>query len=238
MLSLNKKILVSGCGMSWSRQERKTWINILRAIGVKLTDVSGPAVSNQWILNKIITNLYLNKEINTVIVQLTSLGKLDVDISEYPERKIELVDADSLRNFVIDGVWPSSASTEHASKQHWNKWLASPRLEKEDIFCKLILLSEYCKHNNIKLYVFQGYEIYWTVAQYTTLKNIIVNIDYNLYQNYTNSEYYQLHDYSDQNSVPCVAYQCLIAETIANILEIDCTNKLARIKSKYNQSLP
>ena len=108
----NKKFLVSGCGFSWSGQERKTWVNILRAVGVDLVDVGGPAVSNQWIINRAFQQLLAN-QFDHVIIQLTSLGKLDVEINA--ERQ-HLVNNDSLRNFVVDGIWPSSHSQEHPAK--------------------------------------------------------------------------------------------------------------------------
>lgn len=209
MSKLNKKFLISGCGISWSGQERKTWVNILRAAGLKITDVGGPAVSNQWILNKAILELW-NSHYDTVIIQLTSLGKLDVEVNS--ERIAELVNKDSIRNFTYKGVWPSSASDDHESKKLYYKWLASPNLEIEDITCKLLLLSMLCKKNNINLYVYQGYDIPWSIEQKNLLADILVDSN-SLYNDYPNSIHYQYHDHS--NTVPCLSYQFELAKRIS-----------------------
>ena len=47
------KILTSGCGLSWSKQDRPTWVNVLKLCGVEIDDQAGPAISNQLILNNI-----------------------------------------------------------------------------------------------------------------------------------------------------------------------------------------
>ena len=147
-------ILISGCGYSFSKQERKTWVNVLQSSGIKVTDVGGPAVSNQYILNKTIVELQNNKY-DFVLIQLTSIGKLDVTVNQ--ERIAELVETDSLRNFTWNGIWPSSHSDDHVSKKLYNHWLVSPELEVEDIFCKLLLLNKLYKN----IFVLQAYDIPW-----------------------------------------------------------------------------
>jgi hypothetical protein len=209
MSQLNKKFLISGCGLSWSGQERKTWVNILKASGLKITDVGGPAVSNQWILNKVILEL-LKNDYDTVIIQLTSLGKLDIEINE--ERIQELVVSDSLRNFTYKNIWPSSVSDEHESKKQYYKWLMSPTLEMDDIVVKLVLLNELCTQRKINLFVFQGYDIPWTEEQKKLVHKIIVDQP-SLYNAYPNSVHYKFHDYT--NSVPCLSYQFVIAKLIS-----------------------
>ena len=140
----NKKLLVSGCGFSWSGQKKITWPKLLYVTGTKITDVGGPAVSNQWVINRIVEELYKNSDYDIVILQLTSTGKLDVDINR-PDQLSELVEKDSIRNFVYNNVWPSSHSKDHESKQLYYQWLESPRLEIQDLWCKLIMLNNYCK---------------------------------------------------------------------------------------------
>ena len=49
------KILISGCGISWSMQERPTWVKVLRLCNVDIDDQAGPAISNQMILNNMIS---------------------------------------------------------------------------------------------------------------------------------------------------------------------------------------
>ena len=224
MSKSNKKYLISGCGISFSGQERKTWVNILKVSGVNLVDVGGPAVSNQWILNKTTLEL-LDNQYDTVIIQLSSIGKLDVETSN--ERYNELIVNDSIRNFTYEGIWPSSVSADHLSKQLYYKWLYSPALETEDLVCKLVLLQDWCTQRNIDLYVFQGYAIPWTNKQKELLSNIIYDLDTDLYSDYPNSEHYQFHDH--KNTVPCLSYQFVLAKMIANIccpLALDKINKM------------
>lgn len=228
MSSLNKKLLISGCGLSYGGQERKTWVKIFKVLGVKLHDVGGPAVSNQWILNKTFAELLQNDCYDKVILQLTAIGKLDVEVDD--ERFVELVKNDSIRNFTFRGIWPSSASIEHDSKKLWYKWLYSPALEVEDLFCKLIMLKSYCDQKNVQLFVFQGYPILWTETQKNYLQDLIVDIDDWLYQAYPDSEHYQFHDHT--NSVPSLSYQIVLARRIARSCGIEIENKLDKLLDK------
>jgi hypothetical protein len=239
------KILVSGCGITYTKQHYKTWANILKLVGCEVVDVGGPAVSNQWIINKTFLELQKHTGISTVFVQLTALGKLDVEVDV--DRINYLVKTDPLRNFVIDrnlqvlshdqiedwGIWPSSASDCHESKKHWQKWLFSPSLEKEDVYCKLLLLEHFCKEQNIKLYVYHGYGIDWDSEQRTGLQHLIRNIDNDFYSAYLKSPHYQTHDHHEQNSVPCLGYQLELAHTIGKELPLDLQQKLLKFKSAY-----
>ena len=228
MSQSNKKFLISGCGLSFSGQERKTWVNILKVSGINLVDVGGPAVSNQWILNKAILELY-NYRYDTVIIQLSGIGKLDVEISN--ERYRELVINDPIRNFTYQNLWPSSASDAHLSKQLYYQWLYSPTLETEDLLCKLLLLKNLCNQRNINLYIFQGYPIPWTDKQKEWLKNIIHDLDSDLYSPYPDSEHYQFHDHT--NTVPCISYQFVLAKIIAGICCPDVLDKINKILAKH-----
>jgi len=232
MSSTNKKILVSGCGFSWSGQKRHTWPKILKSVGNKIDDVGGPAVSNQWVLNNVIETLNRDQTYDLVIIQLTTLNKLDVDIGT-KERYTELVEKDTLRNFTYKDVWPSSLSEDHQSKQLYNKWLSSPRLEKQDLWCKLFLLKEYCEKSNIQLYVLQGYFIDWSESQKTLLNDIISNINSSLYSDYKNSKFYKNHDFTNENTVPCVSYQIQLAKDLTNKLDLIGIDKLSRLAELY-----
>ena len=227
MSQSNKKYLVSGCGLSFGGQERKTWVNVLRTAGLNIADVGGPAVSNQWILNKAITAVFENNY-DCVIIQLTSLGKLDVEVD--PERIKELVEPDTVRNFTYQNIWPSSASLEHTSKQLWRQWLSSPGLEMEDLVCKLLLLDAYCRSRRIQLQVYQGYSIPWSDTPRFMIADI-VRTNTNLYDAYPKSDYYQYHDHS--NSVPCLLYQFELAEQIARDC---CPEILDRVKKTRSQN--
>ena len=153
----DKKILIGGCGLSFSRQTSKTWVNLWRASGANLVDVSGPAVSNDYILNQTIFELFKNNY-DIVIIQLSFLGKLDVDISD-TERHAELVLQDPVRNFTLKNIWPSSNSNHHIAKKLYNYYLQSDSIELDNINAKLLLLDRYCKNKNINLYIFLGYPI-------------------------------------------------------------------------------
>jgi len=239
------KILVSGCGITFSNQKLKTWPNILQLAGCTVIDVGGPAVSNQWIINKTFLGLQKYPDIKTAIVQLTALRKLDVEVDQ--ERINFLVKPDPLRNFIIDndlqvksgnqienaGTWPSSGSTYHESKKHWDKWLFSPALEKEDLYCKLMLLNSYCQQHHIGLQVYQGYDIKWSEQQFLNLQKIIKNITSSWYSEYLISSYYQQHDEQNQNSVPCIGYQIELAEIVGKELSDNVEKKLKKFKSAH-----
>jgi len=233
MSSLNQKILVSGCGLSYSKQEKKVWTNILRVSGADILDVSGPAVTNQWILDRAYLALLSNPDIKIVVLQLTSQGKLDVEVDQ--ERTEELVNCDSLRNFTIDGVWPSSHSLEHPAKQLWNKWLYSPNLETQELFCKIMLLDHWCNSHNISLSIIQGYNIQWTEEQSTYLKNVIHNLSSSIYSQYTNSIYYAQHDHSKQNTIPCLEYQFQLALELAPIVAPDTIDKVKLVYQQHKK---
>lgn len=245
--------MISGCGITYEGVPHKTWPRVLKCLGYNIIDCSGPAVSNQWIFNKSLSGLLAEPDIHTVILQLTDVGKLDVEMDQ--ARLRDLVIDDPLRNFVItpqnsvirvnqdtiadiaDGsVWPSSFSQDHAAKQSWRRYLYSVGLELEDIFCKLIMLKAYCDQRNIDLLVFQGYDLPWCKKHLAHLTTIVKNINTSFSSEYHRSEFYQAHDHAAQNSVPCFAYQIRIAQEIAQYLHMDDISrvKLCRITERYN----
>ena len=223
----NKKVLVSGCGFSFGGQAQKTWVNVLKSVGVNIVDVGGPAVSNQWILNQAFLKLLEDDSINQVILQLTSTGKLDVEVDLH--RQTELVETDSLRNFTFKGVWPSSYSVDHKSKRLYNQWLVSPGLEAQDVFCKIMLLRDWCQSRNIEFTVLQAYDMPWTESQRSVLSAIIQNISDPLYDQYERSEFYQCHDHANQNSVPCKQYQIDLAAGICQKIDPVFLPRIERI---------
>lgn len=223
------RILISGCGFSYSKQSRKTWANVLQSAGVKIVDVGGPAVSNQYILNKTILELENKNDYDHVIIQLTSLGKLDVKVDD--DRFNELVKTDSHRNFLYKELWPSSHSSEHLSKQLYYKWLYSEDLELEDIICKLLLLQK--THKNIL--IVQAYGInYPTIA--APLTSMFYNFNKPLMDMYIASDFYKLHDHADNNTVPCLEYHVNLAYKLGKYLQIPHKNliRLENINNKLN----
>ena len=101
-------ILISGCGITFQGKD-PTWAKVFRLAGAKMKDVSGPAISNDLIVNTLLEELYQNNYTH-VICQLTNWQKLDVEVNEH---NVDIMKADSVRNFSHKGYWPSSTSTEH-----------------------------------------------------------------------------------------------------------------------------
>lgn len=227
----NKKFLISGCGFSWSYQERKTWVNVLRSVGVDVTDTGGPAVSNQWIINRAFQQL-LTGHYDHVVIQITGIGKLDVEILS--DREDTLVKSDTIRNFIIDGVWPSSYSRDHLSKALYEDFLVSPKLETEDLYCKLLMLDNWCRTHEISLTVLQAYPVPWTTEQYDRLSTVIHNIGDPLYDQYVASSSYQYHDHSNNNSVPCIQYHCKLANTVAKLVVPDVVEQIIKIQNRLS----
>jgi predicted nucleotidyltransferase len=225
MSQSNKKILVSGDGISWSYQEKNTWVSILRSMNVNIVDVGGPAISNQTILNCAINHLICDSSITSVVIQLTGCSKLDVEI--FGARQSELVDQDPVRNFTHQGIWPSSKSVHHQAKKLWHKWLDSPTLEIQDIFCKLMLLDHWCQSKNIELTVVQGYKINWSADQINLVNSIVLNNAVSLDTWYKTSKFYRLHD--PTGSVPCMQFQIELADYIAKHLDLELSEKIEKL---------
>jgi hypothetical protein len=227
---MSNKLLISGCGITFSG-ERKTWTHIARAIGVKTVDFSGPAISNQTIINEIIEGI-VNHKPTHVICQLTNIGKLDVFI-ERQEQIEELVFPDKIRNFTWNGIWPSSGSDEHISKQHYYKWLYSEQYEVRTLANQLMMLENFCTARGIILKIVQGYDVNWNLASNFNLTSLIKS--FIIYENYKNSNYYKYHDFSNKNTVPNILYQCVLTGIMLDMIGIEYNKiKLSNILKKYN----
>jgi hypothetical protein len=227
----DKKLLVSGCGITFSGQTHRTWVNVLSIAGADIVDVSGPAVSNQWILNRAFMQLEADKNIKKVVIQLTACGKLDVEVNE--ERIKTLVDPDSVRNFTVDDVWPSSFSLEHESKRLWKQWLFSFGLEQQDVICKLKLLRHWCDTHQIQLLVIQGYDMHWSSVQQTQLTHIIDRVDYTIMDEYKNTKWYQSNSGVD---TPVLEYQIELAIDIAKQIQPDLLPRIEKIQQGFVKS--
>lgn len=231
MFKLDKKLLVSGCGISFSGQQVKTWVNILSLAGADIIDVGAPAVSNQWIINHAFMQLEADATIRQAVLQLTALGKLDVEIN--PERIATLVEPDTIRNFTVDDVWPSSASEEHVSKQLWRQWLFSPKLEQQDAICKLKLLKHWCDTHDVELVVIQGYDMQWDSDQRAQLESIIHDIDYNIIDHYHSTEWYVCNQTID---VPVLGFQFEIARAVAQQVDSALADRVEKIRQDFAKS--
>lgn len=219
------KILISGCGISWSGQERPTWTNVLRICGVDVDDRAGPAISNQTILNRMIEAV-LDNDYDQAVCQLTGVGKLDVEVTTDARR--EVMSADSIRNFTQGGVWPSSASTEHESKRLYYEYLHSPTAEQQDTIFKWCLLDRLCADKGITLHTIMGYRIGWLTDRHTMIRT---DHGYSVWEDYTNGEHYQHHDHSqgDRNTVPNKYFQIHLARKINHeMLKLPIDRKLER----------
>jgi hypothetical protein len=220
------KLLVSGCGITYTGQPARTWATILKLAGVDVIDVSGPAVSNQWIVNRAFMKLQQDSEIKHAIIQLTALGKLDVEVDLV--RELALVRSDSTRNFVVDSVWPSSTSIEHPAKSAWREMLFSPRLEQQDLEVKLTLLQEWCTQRDIQLLVVQGYDMHW--HNQDEMNSIIDNIEWNIMSDYQQTKWFQLDFEKD---VPVTEYQFELAIHLTQRILPSYTDKLQKIYQQY-----
>mgnify|MGYP000898489409 CR=1 FL=1 len=201
------KILVSGCGITFSG-ERPTWSKVLRISGYSVTDVSGPAISNHLILNQLLQKVY-EENFDHVICQLTSFGKLDVELNRENQ---SLMNNDSLRNFSYNGYWPSSHSTEHKVKRDYEKYLYSPSLDEQDTIFKLLLLQSKCNESNTELHIIQGYPLVW---KNKLVDRLGIDTKFSIYEMYKNSKFYMDHDYSNNNTVPNKHFQIYFAKHIA-----------------------
>jgi hypothetical protein len=220
------KILISGCGLTWSAQERPAWVNVLKLCGVIIDDQAGPAISNQLILNNMIESV-LHNEYSQAICQLTSTRKLDVEVTD--KRKTELVGNDTIRNFTYKGYWPSSASKEHESKKLYYEYLHSPTLEQSDLVYKWMLLNKLCQEKNIKLHTVLGYRIDWVNKEWRD--TIITDHDYTIWDDYTLGEYWKYHDHSlgDKNTVPNKYFMIHLAKKMNHtFLKLDIEQKLEK----------
>jgi hypothetical protein len=226
------KILISGCGISWSLQERPTWVNVLKICGVAIDDQAGPAISNQLILDNMISAV-INNNYSQAVCQLTSMGKLDVEINN-KERKEELVEKDTIRNFTFNNYWPSSVSSDHLSKKLYYQYLYSPTLEENNLIYKWMLLDKICKEKNIKLHTILGYKIEWTNTLYTKIKT---DFNFKIYESYKHGDLYKYHDHSlgIKNTVPNKNFAVWLAKYINNnFLKLEIEGKLKKFKEDQN----
>ena len=220
--------MISGCGLSFSKQEKPSWVKILRLCGVPTTDVGGPAVSNEWILNSLINGI-IKYEPSHVICQLTGTGKLDIESNE--QRYKELVETDPIRNFTYKNIWPSSASDDHKIKKDYYKWIYSESIDIDNTAVKLFALQEICLKNNINLYIVQGYKINWNQHQIILRKLINFDRNFTIEEYYHKSDYYQFHDHSNKNTVPCKQFMKHYAKKINDeFLKFDIQSKLDKFQ--------
>lgn len=214
------KILISGCGITFSG-ERPTWAKVLKIAGLDIVDVSGPAISNQLIVNQLLEKVYQD-DFKHVVCQLTSFGKLDVEMNK---KNKWLMEKDSLRNFTYKGYWPSSHSVEDLVKRNYRDYLYSPTLEQQDLIYKLLLLQQQCNNKDIKLHIIQGYALTWTVK---LIDHLDFNKDFNIYDMYQQSTHYEKHDFSNQNTVPNKSFQIFLAKHICEKYLMIKNNKLEK----------
>jgi len=217
------KILISGCGLSWSMQERPVWSKVIKLCGVDIDDQAGPAISNQMILNNMIESV-MDKDYDQAVCQLTSTGKLDIELTD--EHRKEVMEKDTIRNFIYKDHWPSSHSEEHDSKKLYYKYLHSPRIEQSDIIYKWLLLERLCRDKGIVLHTILGYGIQWSNQRHKLIKT---DHSYNVYNDYKNGNYYKYHDHSvgEKNTVPNKYFQIYLAKKINNeMLNLPIDEKL------------
>ena len=219
------KILISGCGITWSKQERPSWAKVLRVCGVDIDDRAGPAISNQLILDNMI-DAVMENEYSQAVCQLTDVGKLDVELNSDDRR--EIMKKDPIRNFSFQNIWPSSSSQDHESKRLYYKYLYSPGIEQKNILHKWLLLKILCLEKDITLHTILGYKINWIGEDY---KLIETNHDWQIYEDYKTSSHWQSHDHTvgEKNTVPNKHYQIALAKKInKEFLKLPIEDKLEK----------
>lgn len=227
-MSSSKKFLINGCGYTyWKKARFKTWAKIFALLPHPSINLALPAISNQWILDETFYALADDPHITDVIIQLTALGKLDV---EFTSERQHMIESDTLRNFVYDGIWPSSHSQDHESKKYWKKYLWSPKLETKELCAKIVMLDTWCKINQKKFFCYQAYPIAWDNQQKKMLTTIIKNLDQDWNTFYQHSDFYKSHDHSQSNTVPCWDYHVFIARTVAQDIGLNIADVLERIQ--------
>jgi len=218
------KILISGCGLSWSEQERPSWVKVLKICGLDIDDRAGPAISNQLILNRMIEAV-MDNNYSHAICQLTSTGKLDVEMTN--EERRQMAKGDTVRNFLQENYWPSSVSREHESKRLYYEYLHSPAIEQSDIIYKWMLLKKLCDEKGVILHTVLGYKIDWVKSSRYRL--IETDHDWNIWNHYLQGKYYNARDLSPKNTVPNKYYMIALAKHINNnFLKQDIGKKLGR----------
>jgi hypothetical protein len=225
--SANPKFLISGCGISYGAGELPTWTKVLKLCGLDINDLTGPGITNGLILNLLIDELHKNKY-SHVICQLTNQGKLDVELND---RNNSLMQNDSLRNYSFQNkYWPSSISTDHDAKKMYYDYLYSPGIEEKDLIIKLLYLQKLCEETKTELLVVQGTGIEWTDPLH---KKIEIYQDFNIHDDYKNSEFYIHHDHNDKRSaVPNKYYQIHFAKKINDLfLKQDIEKTLKKFTS-------
>jgi hypothetical protein len=166
-------------------------------------------------LNQLIVELH-NRDYTHVICQLTAKKKLDVELNGHNKT---LMLNDSLRNFAYKGYWPSSTSADHEAKKSFYQYLYSPKIEEEDTILKLLQLQSLCREKQTKLFIIQGYDMEWKnklIDQVQFDKQFVIQKDYK------QSDLYQYHDFSNENTVPNKLYQIELTKYInKNFLKLD-----------------
>jgi len=232
MSKSSKKVLVNGCGLTFGSEAIRAWPQVLAAVGADIVNLSAPAVSNQWIVDRTAEYLLTHRDIDAAVIQLTSINKLDVEICN--NRLQDLIEPDSLRNFTWQGVWPSSVSAEHVSKQLYYEHLYSPMLLTKELAVKLALLNYWCQHSGIELLIYQGYAIPWTADDLDLVSGVIQNLDLPWATEYKSSNHYKNHNFSNSNTVPCQTWFVDRALHISQRLNLEVGQKVLKIQQHYS----
>ena len=219
--SANQKILISGCGVSYGKNEIPTWVKVLKICGLNIKDLTGPGITNSLILNLLVDELHKNNYTH-VICQLTSQRKLDVELND---KNRLLMQQDSVRNYSFQHYWPSSFSTDHDAKRMYYDYLYSPGIEEKDLIIKLLYLQELCAKKSIQLFIFEGLKILWKDPLH---KKIKIFKDFIMLEDYKNSKHYT---HNEKTLTPNKFYQIEFARKINDIfLKQNINDKLKRFK--------
>jgi hypothetical protein len=200
------KLITSGCGISQRDfKHYPIWVHF-PTISHKLKHISigGPAVGNEYIGRTCKKHILENLDVEAVIIQWTSIGKLDLFVEN--ENTLDEIKDFNLRNFVVDmnssvvnhkGFWPSSNSSDNFLKELYNNNFKSKIYDHIKDLEYILDIQTLCELHGIPYYFFFGYEFDFEFIRNTSeLEHLYKSINWNKFM--TRTPMYDLYQNSDE----------------------------------------
>jgi len=220
------KLITSGCGISQREfKHYPIWVHFPTLTHkLKHISIGGPAVGNEYIGRTCKKHILENTDVDAVIIQWTSIGKLDLFVED--EDTLFQIKNFNLRNFVVDmdanvvdgrGFWASSSSDDNMLKELYNDIFRSRIYEHMRDLEQILDVQNLCELRNIPYYFFFGYSFDFDFIKETPeLQYLYNNIKWNkfvtheaIYDTYKESEEFELDvfDKDPQYMSPNSAFQ-------------------------------
>lgn len=203
------KLITAGCGISQRDfKHYPIWVHFPTLTHkLKHISIGGPAVGNEYIGRTCKKHILENLDVEAVIIQWTSIGKLDLFV-ENKETLAQIKDF-NLRNFIVDmnatvvdskGFWPSSHSNDNIIKEVYNSVFKSNIYEHMKDLEQILDIQTLCELHGIPYYFFFGYAFDFDFIKETPeLQHLYYNINWNkfitpkpIYEIYKESEEFEL----------------------------------------------